>query len=107
MTCKEAPLTHHPGYCHLDWVVMNQAQLKQLRQYIECRGSNFHCQAATFGENSHAAPTILDQPVHDYLGEAAAAAPGKVLALRSVKAARRTSPLQIRALIELRTALMP
>jgi hypothetical protein len=52
---------------------MNKAQLKQLRQYIKCKGSNFDCQAATFGENSHAAPTILDQPVHDYPGEAAAA----------------------------------
>jgi hypothetical protein len=36
------------GYCHLDWIAVSDSQLKQLRRYINCQGSNFECQAAAF-----------------------------------------------------------
>jgi hypothetical protein len=53
------PVDPPGGYCHLDWVTANESQLKQLRRYIDCKGSNAECAEAAFRNN----PVAKDQQV--------------------------------------------
>lgn len=45
------PVDPPSGYCHLDWVAVNESKLKQYRQYLKCKGSTPECATAAFGKN--------------------------------------------------------
>ena len=45
------PVDPPSGYCHLDWVTVDETRLRKTRQYVKCKGSNPECATAAFGKN--------------------------------------------------------